>query len=85
MKPTFDIMASIYEQAKLFEECVGEPARTITVSPRSYRRLLDFMISDEEDVSRKLHFARDPVLPTEFGEFIILIDEMLSDAEVILY
>lgn len=85
MKQTFDIMATIYEQAKLFEACVGEPALTITVSPRSYRRLLDFMISDEEDTSRKLHFPGRPVLSTKCGQFVIFIDEMQADDEVILY
>lgn len=84
MQQTFDIMAAIYEQAKLFEECVGEPARRITVSPRSCRRLLELMASDEKGTAEKLRFDRGPILLTEFGEFIISIDELASDTDVVL-
>jgi len=84
MQQTFDIMATIYEQAKLFVECVGEPARRVTVSPCSYRRLLELMVSDEQGSGEKLRFGRCRILLTEFGEFIISIDELASDTDVVL-
>jgi hypothetical protein len=69
MKLVFDLVEEIYDRISEYLFETGEQPRTVTVSPHSYRRLLEI-------------WQVDPLNLGYLATLSIRIDELLPDTEV---
>jgi hypothetical protein len=84
MKQVFDLVEEILESAAAFTERTGRPPSSVAVSTRSYRRLLE--ISAEENAIGNLIIGCKPIHEIALADCTlnVVIDEMLSDVEVVV-
>ena len=82
MKEVFDLIEAINETAMRYRDETGVNARTVAISPSSYRRLLE--ISAEEGKIGNLIIGCSAIqkIDTLAGTLDVVIDELVPDTSV---
>lgn len=84
MNQVFDLLQEIREAAALFAERAGQKATVVSLSPGSYRRLLEIQASEHAIGNLIICCAPIHEIALYDGKLSVLIDEMLTDTTVVL-
>ena len=84
MNTTFDLIEAIHENAGRFREETGFVPHAIEISPTSYRRLLELRSQDESFGNLLIGCTPLSSFETAAGTLSVLIDELLSDTEIVV-
>lgn len=84
MNEVFDLVAAIVERANEFSDRTGVSASSISLSPSSYRRLLE--INARQTAIGNLIIGCVPINEIEVpaARLRVVIDEMLADTDVLI-
>jgi len=84
MSQVFDIIEQINERVAEYAERIGRRAFTLSVSPRSYRRLIE--LKAQANAIGNLIIGCGPLeeFETVVGNLRIIIDETLADTDIAL-
>lgn len=80
MEPVFDLVEAIsFEVTEYADRCGNTPV-ALTVSPQSYRRLLEMKMTEEDSQTQRKTALRYVAIGNHMLK--IVIDERLADSEV---
>ncbi|HEX9657042.1 MAG TPA: hypothetical protein VGB89_09060 [Bacteroidota bacterium] len=80
MEPVFDLVEAIsFEVTEYADRCGNAPV-ALTVSPQSYRRLLEMKMTEEDSQTQRKTALRYVAIGNHMLK--IVIDESLADSEV---
>jgi len=80
MEPVFDLVEAIsFEVTEYADRCGNAPV-ALTVSPQSYRRLLEMKVTEEDSQTQRKTALRYVAIGNHMLK--IVIDESLADSEV---
>lgn len=84
MNQVFDLIAEIAERTAEFVERTGYRASSVFLSPLSYRRLLEIQAQENAIGNLIIGCASIAEIAIPGGTLRVIIDEMLSDTDVVV-
>ncbi len=82
MKHVFDLIETINDKVMQYFDETGRTPTTITISPNSYRRLLEIKTDEAKTGNLIIGYAPITEIQTPLGRIRLQLDEMLSDTDV---
>jgi len=82
MNQVFVLIKAIDKKLRLYFDLTGRSPETISISPLSYRQLLETRAKCERVDNQMMGCRRIDAVETPFGNVRLMIDELLLDTEV---